>query len=250
MKKKLVVLMLVGMSLCTTACGGDSNTTGENAQATETVATETPAEEATENPTNTQTEATTQEDAESNEEVQIDEAKLEENLNGTLDWIAMQYTCVENPDIKELTVAQAIPMAVAVVGVNQEDLESDEEYNLIIPDDLLEDTMKNLFGTSYDTSEYTPAEYDKVVKAEDGSLRYKLGDWGLGVPKFSVEGIEKDTDSDDFVATVNYYIYDAEKESNSETEYVVRYYLAPDEESAYGFVITNLVGEKATVAEE
>ena len=110
--------------------------------------------------------------------------------------------------------------------------------------------MKNLFGTSYDTSEYTPAEYDKVVKAEDGSLRYKLGDWGLGVPKFSVEGIEKDTDSDDFVATVNYYIYDAEKESNSETEYVVRYYLAPDEESAYGFVITNLVGEKATVAEE
>ena len=80
--------MLVGMSLCTTACGGDSNTTGENAQATETVATETPAEEATENPTNTQTEATTQEDAESNEEVQIDEAKLEENQRA--------YSCTGN----------------------------------------------------------------------------------------------------------------------------------------------------------
>ncbi|MBQ4529886.1 MAG: hypothetical protein IJA36_04625 [Lachnospiraceae bacterium] len=279
MKKKLVLLMLAGMCLCATACGS-SDTTAENTQVTEetnetteavetettetetaeateteaTEATETETAEATETETAeateteateaTETETTEGTDAETTEEAKIDEAKLEEMLTATIDWIAIQYLEAENPNVSGLTVAQAVPMAVHAVGATPETFESNENFDLIIPAATLEETMKNLFGTSYDTAEYTPVESDRVKKAEDGSLSYTIGEWGLAVPKFSVESIEKDTATDGFIATVNYYTYDEETKTDSATEYTARYTLTPNAESAYGFVITNMVGEK------
>ena len=249
MKKKLVLLMLAGMCLCATACGS-SDTTAENTQVTEetnetteAVETETTEIEETEIET-TETETTEATDAETTEEAKIDEAKIDEMLTATIDWIAIQYLEAENPNVSGLTVAQAVPMAVHAVGATPETFESNENFDLIIPAATLEETMKNLFGTSYDTAEYTPVESDRVKKAEDGSLSYTIGEWGLAVPKFSVESIEKDTATDGFIATVNYYTYDEETKTDSATEYTARYTLTPNAESAYGFVITNMVGEK------
>lgn len=244
MKKKLVLLMLAGMCLCATACGS-SDTTAENTQVTEETneTTEDVDTEAAETEA-TETETTEGTDAETAEEAKIDEAKLEEMLAATIDWIAIQYFEAENPNVSELTVAQAVPMAVHAVGATSETFESDENFDLIIPAATLEETMKNLFGTSYDTAEYTPVESDRVKKAEDGSISYVVGEWGLAVPKFSVESIEKDTATDGFIATVNYYTYDEETKTDSATEYIARYTLTPNAESTYGFVITNMVGEK------
>lgn len=249
MKKKLVLFMLAGMCLCATACGS-SDTTAENTQVTEetnetTEAVDTEAAETETAETEaTETETTEGTDAETTEEAKIDEAKLEEMLTATIDWIAIQYFEAENPNVSELTVAQAVPMAVHAVGATSETFESDENFDLIIPAATLEETMKNLFGTSYDTAEYTPVESDRVKKAEDGSISYVVGEWGLAIPKFSVESIEKDTATDGFIATVNYYTYDEETKTDSATEYIARYTLTPNAESTYGFVITNMVGEK------
>lgn len=255
MKKKLVLLMLAGMCLCATACGS-SDTTAENTQVTEetnetteAVETETTEIETTETET-TETETTEATDAETTEEAKIDEAKLDEMLTATIDWITIQYLEAETSNFSELTVAQAVPMTVHAMGPTSETFESNENYDLIIPSATLEETMKNLFGTSYDIAEYTPVESDRVKKAEDGSLAYAVGDWGLAVPKFSVESIEKDTATDGFIATVNYYIYDEETKTDSATQYTVRYTLTPNAESVYGFVITNMVGEKAVAATE
>ena len=236
--------MLAGMCLCATACGS-SDTTAENTQVTEETneTTEDVDTEAAETEA-TETETTEGTDAETAEEAKIDEAKLEEMLAATIDWIAIQYFEAENPNVSELTVAQAVPMAVHAVGATSETFESDENFDLIIPAAALEETMKNLFGTSYDTAEYTPVESDRVKKAEDGSISYVVGEWGLAIPKFSVESIEKDTATDGFIATVNYYTYDEETKTDSATEYIARYTLTPNAESTYGFVITNMVGEK------
>ena len=244
MKKKLVLLMLAGMCLCATACGS-SDTTAENTQVTEETneTTEDVDTEAAETEA-TETETTEGTDAETAEEAKIDEAKLEAMLTATIDWIAIQYFEAENPNVSELTVAQAVPMAVHAVGATPETFESNENFELIIPAATLEETMKNLFGISYDTAEYTPVESDRVKKAEDGSISYVVGEWGLAVPKFSVESIEKDTATDGFIATVNYYTYDEETKTDSATEYIARYTLTPNAESTYGFVITNMVGEK------
>ncbi|MBQ2801526.1 MAG: hypothetical protein IJF03_09060 [Lachnospiraceae bacterium] len=242
MKKKLVLLMLAGMCLCATACG-NSDTTGENTLVTEETNETTEA-------VDTETETTEGTDGAIAEEAKIDEAKLEEMLTATIDWIAIQYFEAENPNVSELTVAQAVPMAVHAVGATPETFESNENFELIIPAATLEETMKNLFGTSYDTAEYTPVESDRVKKAEDGSLSYAIGEWGIAVPKFSVESIEKDTATDGFIATVNYYTYDEETETDSATQYTARYTLTPNDESVYGFVITNMVGEKAVAATE
>lgn len=256
MKKKLVLLMLLGTSLVCASCGA-SDTEVEEAQVTEAVTiTEAITDEEAENQSVTETpEDTTavqesentdiqKEDSKENEEAVINEAKLEQMLNDTLNWVGLQYTYLENSDIQELTAAQAIPMACNAVGATQQDLEQDEEYNLIIPENVLEDTMKNLFGTVYDTSEYTPGEYDMVRQAEDGSLRLVQGDWGTAGPGFSVQTIEKDTSSNKYIATVNYFTNYWDEDRSSETEYVVYYYLTPDAESTYGFLITNMVGEK------
>lgn len=259
MKKKLVLLMLVGISLLCASCG-KSGTEVEDAQGTEAVTiTEAATEEEAENLSETEDTSVTQEsesteaqgeDSQDSAEATIDEAKLEQMLNDTLNWVGLQYNYLENPDIQELTEAQAIPMAYNAVGAIQEDLEQDEEGNLIIPQNILEDTMKSLFGIVYETSEYTPGEYDMVRKVEDGSLRLVQGDWGLASPSFSVQTIEKDTSSNGYIATVNYCTYHWDEERSSETEYVVHYYLTLDEESDYGFVITNLVGEKSVVSTE
>lgn len=282
MKKKFALLMLVGTGLLCTACG-TSKAEVENTQVTEAVAeTEAVTSEETESASETEaatseetegtseTEAVTSEETESTskteeatvteeaqekdsqemEETTIDRIKLEEMLENTLNWMGLQYMYLENPDIKELTAAQAIPMAYNLVGQVEKDLEQDEEYNLIIPEEKLEQAMKNLFGTVYDTSEYTPAEYDMVRQGADGSLRLGQGDWGLSGPDFSVQSVEEDEASNSFIVTVNYCIYNWEEDNRSETEYVVRYYLTLNAESEYGFVITNLVGEKPAVSTE
>lgn len=248
MKKKLILFMLVGIGLISTSCG-KTEAEVENVQVTGQISiTEVATEEKTENaevPKDVSKQTTKK-----NEKVTLNEAKIEQMLNDTLNWIGLQYTYAENPDIKELTVAQAIPMAYHAVGVTQKGLEEDEEYNLIVPEALLEEAMKNLFGKVYDASAYTLAEYDMIRQAEDGSLRVAQGDWGTCVPSFFVEKIEQDTSSNGFVVIVNYFTYDGDEGKNSETEYVVSYYLVPDTESAYGFVITNMVGEKTVTCEE
>ena len=267
MKKKLVLLLLVGMTLCVTACGSStSDTSAENTQVTEestetevsdaesseTETSETEASDAESSETETsETEASDAETSETEtsetelvEVASIDEAKLNEMLTSVNNWIGMQFLYAENPNIQELSVAQAVPMAVHGTGADPETFESDADYNLIIPNNVLEESMKKLFGTTFNTAEYTPAEFDLVKKKEDGTLTMGLGDWGLAHPAFSIETVEKDTASDNFIATVNYFLHDDETNSDSETQFVVRYTLTPNTESAYGFVITNMVGEK------
>lgn len=289
MKKRLVLLMLVGMSLCVTACGSsNSETSAETTQVTEE-STETEASEAETQTSETETseaetseteasetetqtsetetsetsEVETQEteaseteasetetseteasEAETSETASIDEAKLKEMLTSVNNWVGMQFLYAENPDIQELSIAQAVPMAVHGTGADTETFESDEDYNLIIPNNILEESMKKLFGTTFNTAEYTPAEFDLVKKREDGTLTMGLGDWGLSHPEFSIVTVEKDTASDSFIATVNYFMHDDETNSDSDTQFVVRYTLTPNAESSYGFVITNMVGEK------
>ena len=229
MKKNLAMLMLVGTSLICASCGS-SNKEAASSQVTEAV-------ETTENTT------------EGNSEIALDEAVLEPMLNDTLDWMAMQYTYVEDPSITELSVAQAVPIACSAIQKNHiDDLEADKDL-YIVPQNLLEATMQNLFGKTYDIATYTAEEYDRVEVSLDGSLRLAVGDWGLTTPQFSIESIEKNDSTDTYTVTVNYSMYDNETESDSETKLVVNYTISPNEESEYGYVITNMVTEALNSSE-
>lgn len=227
MKKNLAMLMLVGTSLMCASCSSSDKKT-ESPQATEAV-------QATE---------AAQDTTEGNTEATLDETKIESILNDTLDWVTMQYTNIENPSITELSVAQAVPMACSAIEKNHSDLEADNDL-YIVPQDIFEETTKNLFGTTYDITTYTPAEFDKVSKAEDGGLRLAVGDWGLATPKFSIANIANNDDAGSYMVTVNYYLYDEETASDSETKLVVNYTVTPNEESTYGYVITNMATASA-----
>ena len=109
--------------------------------------------------------------------------------------------------------------------------------------------MQNLFGKTYDIATYTAEEYDRVEVSLDGSLRLAVGDWGLTTPQFSIESIEKNDSADTYTVTVNYSMYDNETESDSETKLVVNYTISPNEESEYGYVITNMVTEALNSSE-
>ena len=223
------MLMLVGTSLICASCGS-SNKEAASSQATKAV-------ETTENTT------------EGNSEIALDEAVLEPMLNDTLDWMAMQYTYVEDPSITELSVAQAVPMACSAIQKNHiDDLEADKDL-YIVPQNLLEATMQNLFGTTYDIATYTAEEYDKVKVSLDGSLRLTVGDWGLATPQFSIENIEKNDSADTYTVTVNYSLYDTETKSDYDTKLVVNYTISPNEGSEYGYVITNMVAEASSSSE-
>lgn len=253
MKRKYIfTLLLAATAVSFSACGNTDNVTivSENTTTTQTMDTDntTAVSESAETAQSSETEEmttmseTTQESLQSKDLSQAPtEEVVEEMLGYALNWTGMQYFYNEDSDISQLTANEAIAMAAHAANSMNGNLEEDADYNLIVPKDVLDNTMADYFGKTYDLSEYTNPDYSMVQVTDDGTVLLQQGDWGTIAPKFTVKSIEPDESTQGaFLATVDYFAYDYEESKELDVHYEVVYKYQPCEESQFGYCITDL----------
>lgn len=235
-RKQFIVFMTTMVILSLSACGNTEGTT-----------------QVLVNPATGQSTENTQESAQaqSTTEVTADEnvmgtdtpgeAVVGEMLDHVLNWTGMQYFYNEDSNIADLTANEAIAMAAHAANQIQGGLEEDENYNLIVPQDVLNEMMVNYFGKTYDLSEYTNPEYSMVQVTEDGTVLLQQGDWGTIAPQYRIQSIEPDASTQGaYLVTVDYYAYDYEESREIDVHYIVTYQYQPCAESQFGYCITDM----------
>ena len=253
MKRKKILALAVATAIVSfSACGNTKNVTtvSESTEAAQTMDAENTAtaSESVETVQVSETEEMTitsevvQESLQSEDLPEAPPEKVvEEMLGYALNWTGMQYFYNEDCNISQLTANEAVAMAAHAVNAMNGNLEEDEDYNLIVPEDVLDNTMADYFGKTYDISEYTNPEYSMVQVTDDGTVLLQQGDWGLSAPKFTVKSIEPDESTQGaFLVTVDYYAYDYEESKDLDIHYDVVYKYQPCEESRFGYCITDM----------
>ena len=182
MKKKHVLLMCALLTFSLTACGGEEKATVTNTtnakQEVEVQELENEVDSQEEADGSTQEETVTSSEDESDEnsetvdkeESLLDQEALSEMLTGFIDWSGFQY--LETPiEVDTLTGKQAIPMAAHVVAFFNNDLEQTTEGQMVIPKELLDDTMIQYFGKTFDVSEVGDLEEEtsRITLDENGN---------------------------------------------------------------------------------
>ena len=237
MKKKNVLIMCGLISLVLTACGGTDKENANNAgQGEEVIVLDEQVEVS-------DTEDVAEDVASEQTETQLpDNMLVSEMLTGFLNWTGLQYFYDEPVAIDKLTAVQAIPMAAHAVGFFHNDLETTPEGQIVIPQNLLEETMTDLFGQSYNVADIADADLTNsmISVSEEGTVILNVGDWGLSAPKFEIENISQAEDTDEVIVVAQYGCIDYETQEEELLGYKVTYRLAKSEGTKYGYVIVDM----------
>lgn len=262
-RKQILTLTLMAATVAFSACGKAESTAtvSESTEAAQTVNTENvtdmsesiKATQELETEEISTTSESTQESSQSEDLSEVPSEKIvEEMLGYTLNWTGLQYFYNDNSDISQLTANEAIAMAAHAANGMNGNLEEDEDYNLIVPKDVLDNAMADYFGKTYDISEYTNPDYSMVQVTDDGTVLLQQGDWGTIAPKFTVKSIEPDESTQGaFLVTVDYSAYNYEESKDMDIHYEVTYKYQPCVESKFGYCITDMQAtapENGTVA--
>lgn len=237
MKRKNVLIMCGLLSLALTACGGKNQ---------ETIANEKQGEEivvSQEQVNLADTEEAGDDSASKQEETVLpDNMLVSDMLTSFMNWTGLQYFYDEPVVIDKLTAAQAIPMAAHAVGFSHNDLETTPEGQIVIPQNLLEETMTDLFGQSYNVADIADADLTNsmISVSEEGTVLLNVGDWGLSAPKFEIENISQAEDTDEVLVVAQYGCIDYETQEEELMGYKVTYRLAKSEGTKYGYVIVDM----------
>ncbi len=171
------------------------------------------------------------------------EDKIDMLLEKMLTWTGMRYIALEPRYIDGLTDQEAVGIAAYVNVRNETECEYTDDYYLIVPNDVIERNMFEIFGKQYDIDKFEPNEYN-LFKIENGNICVAQGDWGESMPEYVIDSIE---DHGDFTFSVNvkYYEYDwFMDEVVDESHMYVTYECACSETSPYGFTIRNMIGKE------
>ena len=220
-----------------TACGGTDKENANNAgQGEEVIVLDEQVEGA-------DTEDVAEDVASEQTETQLpDNMLVSEMLTGFLNWTGLQYFYDEPVAIDKLTAVQAIPMAAHAVGFSHNDLETTPEGQIVIPQNLLEETMTDLFGQSYNVADIAGADLTNsmISVSEEGTVMLNVGDWGLSAPKFEIESISAAENADEVLVVAQYGCIDYETQEEKLMGYKVTYRLAKSEGTKYGYVIVDM----------
>ena len=164
-------------------------------------------------------------------------------LDSFLTWTGLQYFYSENAQIDTLTTEAALGMAGFAILNNyayEEDWYVDSEGSYAMPASVVDAYTQNYFGKTYDISSYDDSEQASMVSAtSDGELLVKVGDWGLRVPQYKIIDATLNEDGS-YTVKVDYTAYDYELSEEFEVLAVATYTFTPDDNSIFGYVITDL----------
>ena len=237
MKKKSVLLMCTVLSLALTACGGtEKEAIGHVNQSEDVVVSEEQANVV-------DTEETEAGSASNQEETVLpDDMLVSEMLTSFMNWTGLQYFYDEPVAIDGLTAVQAIPMAAHATGFFHNDLEITPEGQIVLPQNLLEETMTDLFGQSYNVADIAGADLTNsmISVSEEGTVMLNVGDWGMSAPKFEIESISAAENADEVLVVAQYGSIDYENQEEKLMGYKVTYRLAKSEGTKYGYVIVDM----------
>lgn len=234
MKKKTVLIMCTVLSLALTACGGNEKETIDNVNQGEDVVV---SEEQVDLADTEETDAFEQDETQL-----LDEMLVSDMLTSFINWTGLQYFYGEPVALDGLTAAQAVPMAAHATGFSHNDLETTQEGQVVIPKELLEETMMDYFGQTYRVEDVpeTDMANSMISVSEEGKVLLQLGDWGLIAPKFEIEEISAAEDSEEVVVVAQYGSIDYESTEEQLMGYTVTYRLAKSESTTYGYVIVDM----------
>lgn len=173
-------------------------------------------------------------------------SKIEDGFNSIRDWAGLQ-AFYDGIVFDELTDDVKVAMAVYCAQANEEEIIFDESGSYqILSEDKIKAAMVDLFGKE---SEIKATE-DVCEKSHfeikpDKTVYVRLGDWGLVCPEVEIISAGPSGDeSDEFYYSILFYPHDLE---NDHVDFNLPSYLCRgkgkiDENSKYGFVITELDG--------
>lgn len=123
---------------------------------------------------------------------------------------------------------------------NCETLDYDSSGAQSAPKEMLQRYERNLFGRTVDSSGFSQKTEFMIEPKSDGSARVWAGDWGLISPVYTVQEIT-DLGHGEFEVDVYYHAYDWEYDEYLDDPYwYVTYTCQVEDESAYGFIITDM----------
>lgn len=225
MSKKIVTLLLIiGMMAAMTACKADIQ---KNSDTVKGQVTDTEKEQLTE---------------------QIKEQlptpdELDSLISETLWWYQMRLNfCYYDENVKKvksLTPEEAAFMAVMSVCEDSlyEELEHTEDYYNILPQNIVKEKERELFGRVYDNVDWSLLENVRIKQNENGDILFPQGDWGSEYPKYEIYDIFDESAEDETLQViVNYYTmqeeWGDEKELPSQ-DFVVKYDISKGTDGKY-----------------
>lgn len=169
------------------------------------------------------------------------EAMVKNVLDTILDWTGLQYFYDPQYNYNYLGELEIFEMAAwAAYHDNCDILDYNSSGAQFVPRDMLQEYERNLFGLTVDSSGFSEGSEFSIEPKNDGSARVWAGDWGLVSPVYEIQRIT-DLGHGEFEVYVYYYAYDWETDEYLYDPYLyVTYTCQIEDESAYGFIITDM----------